>query len=187
MQLCPGMKLPMHSFKPLLIDMRIDLSRRNIGVAEHLLNNPQIGAIPEQMRRETMAEKVRVNVLLQPGAPRVLLHDLPDTRRRYLAASFRKKNFAAATPFYKFGPLHRQIGHERFTCFSTYRHQPGSVSFPSYTHNALFEIEILKPCVCQFGNAQATCVKQLDHRAIAQSVNSFQVDAFQELLHLQFI
>ena len=72
----------MHSFKPLLIDMRIDLRRRNIGVSEHLLNNPQIGAVSEQMRRETMAEKVRVNVLLQPGAPRVFLHDLPDTRRR---------------------------------------------------------------------------------------------------------
>ena len=72
----------MHSFKPLLIDMRIDLRRRNVGVAEHLLNNPQIGAIPEKMCRETMAEKVRVNVLLKPGAPRVLLHDLPDTRRR---------------------------------------------------------------------------------------------------------
>ena len=72
----------MHSFKPLLIDMRIDLRRRNIGVAEHFLNNPQIGAVPEKMRRETMAEKVRVNVLIKPGAPRVLLHDLPDTRRR---------------------------------------------------------------------------------------------------------
>jgi CRISPR/Cas system-associated endonuclease Cas1 len=75
------MKLPMHSFKPLLIDMRINLRRRNIGVAEHFLNNPQIGAVSEQMRRETMAEKVRVNVLLKPGAPRVFLHDLPDTRR----------------------------------------------------------------------------------------------------------
>ena len=72
----------MHSFKPLLIDMRIDLRRRNIGVAEHLLNNPQIGAVSEQMRRETMAKKVRVNVFLQPGAPRVFLHDLLDTRRR---------------------------------------------------------------------------------------------------------
>jgi len=71
----------MHSFKPLLIDMRIDLRCGNIGVAEHLLNNPQIGAIAQQMRGETMAEKVRVNVLFQPGVPRVFLHDLPDTRR----------------------------------------------------------------------------------------------------------
>ena len=76
------MKLPMHGFKPLLIDMRIDLRGRNIGVPKHLLNNPQIGAVPEQMRRETMAEEVRVNVLLQPGVPRVFFHDLPDTRCR---------------------------------------------------------------------------------------------------------
>lgn len=72
----------MHSFKPLLIDMRIDLRRRNIGVAEHLLNNPQIGTVSEKMCRETMAEKVRVNVLFEPCTPRVFLHDLPDTRRR---------------------------------------------------------------------------------------------------------
>ena len=41
------MKLPMDSFKPLLIDMRIDLRRRNIGVAQHFLDDPQIGAVPE--------------------------------------------------------------------------------------------------------------------------------------------
>ncbi len=75
------MKLPMDSFKPLLIDMRIDLRRRNIGVAQHLLDNPQIGAVPKQMRREAMPEKVRVNVLLQPGALCVFFHDLPDARR----------------------------------------------------------------------------------------------------------
>src|SRR2546423_13557972 len=76
----PGMKLPMNSFKPLLIDMRIDLRSRNIGVAEHLLNNPQIGAVPEQMRRETMPEKVRVNGLLQSRPSCVFFYNLPDPR-----------------------------------------------------------------------------------------------------------
>src|SRR5439155_26405044 len=61
------------------------------------------------------------------------------------------------------------------------------VSFSSHTQNALFEIEILQARICQLGNAQAACVKQLDHRAIAQTVNSFRVDLFEELLHLQFI
>lgn len=71
----------MDSFKPLLIDMRINLRRRNIGVAEHLLNNPQIGAVSEEMRRETVPEKVRVNILLQSSLPRVFFHNLPDARR----------------------------------------------------------------------------------------------------------
>ena len=74
------MKLPMHGFKPLLIDMRVDLRRGNIGVAQHLLNDPQIGAVPKQMRRETMPEKVWVNIFLQPGTARVLFYNLPDTR-----------------------------------------------------------------------------------------------------------
>jgi hypothetical protein len=78
----PWMKLPMNSFEPLLIDMRVDLRGRNIGVAEHLLNNPQIGAVSEQVRRETMPEKVRVNVLLQSGPSCVFFHNLPDARCR---------------------------------------------------------------------------------------------------------
>src|SRR5262245_17598788 len=76
----PGMELAMHSFQTLLIDMRIDLCRRNIGVAKHFLDDSQIGAVPQKMRGETMSKKVRVNVLFQPGASGMFLHDLPDTR-----------------------------------------------------------------------------------------------------------
>ena len=68
----------MHSFKPLLIDMRIDLRRGNIGVAQHFLNDPQIGAVAEQMRCETVPKKVWVNIFRQSRASRVLFHDLPD-------------------------------------------------------------------------------------------------------------
>jgi hypothetical protein len=74
------MKLPMHSFQPLLIYMRIDLRGGNIGVAQHLLDDPQIGAVPEQMRRETVPEEVWVNIFRQSRASRVFLHDLPDAR-----------------------------------------------------------------------------------------------------------
>ena len=72
----------MHRFKPLLIDMRVNLSGRNIRMAEHFLNNAQIGAIPQQMCRKTVPEKMRVNVLLQSGATRMFFHDLPDARGR---------------------------------------------------------------------------------------------------------
>ncbi len=43
------MKLVVDCFESLLIDMRIDLRRRNIGVTEHFLNNPQVRAIAEEM------------------------------------------------------------------------------------------------------------------------------------------
>jgi len=37
----------MHGFKALLIDVRVDLRGRNISMSKHLLDNPQIGAVPE--------------------------------------------------------------------------------------------------------------------------------------------
>ena len=48
------MKLAMHSLEPLLIDMGINLGRRNVGVPKHFLNDPQIRPIPEKMSRETV-------------------------------------------------------------------------------------------------------------------------------------
>ena len=59
------MKFPVHRLQPLLVDMRVNLRGRNIRVAEHFLDNSQVRAIAEQMRRKTMAEKVGINIRLQ--------------------------------------------------------------------------------------------------------------------------
>ncbi len=75
------MKLSMDGFKSLLIDVRVDLRRRNIRVPEHFLDDAQVGAISEQMRRETVPEKMGINVFLQAGVAGMFFHDLPDTRR----------------------------------------------------------------------------------------------------------
>ena len=72
------MELSMHSFESLLIDVRVNLRRRDVGVAEHFLNNAQVRTVAQQMRRETVPEQMRINVFLQPGVPRFFLHDLPD-------------------------------------------------------------------------------------------------------------
>ena len=74
------MKLSMDGLEPLLVDMCVNLRSRNIGVAEHFLNDPQIGAIAKQVGREAMPEKVRVNVLFESGALCVFFYDLPDAR-----------------------------------------------------------------------------------------------------------
>ena len=76
------MELSVHRFQPLLIDMGVDLSRRNVGVPEHLLNDAQIGAVAQQMRGKTVSEQMRINVLFQSGVSRFLFHDLPDSRGR---------------------------------------------------------------------------------------------------------
>src|SRR5438552_16778556 len=46
----------------------VKLRRREVGVAEHLLDASQVGASLEEMRRERMAQQVRVDAgRLQPG------------------------------------------------------------------------------------------------------------------------
>jgi len=75
------MKLSMDGFQPLLIDVRVNLRRGNICMSEHFLDNAQVGAISEQMRRETVPEKMRVNIFLQSGVPSMFFYNLPDTRR----------------------------------------------------------------------------------------------------------
>lgn len=76
------MKFTMNSFEPLLIDVGVNLGGRNIGVAEHLLNDPKICAVAQQMGGETVPQQVRINILFQTGVLRFFLHNLPDPHRR---------------------------------------------------------------------------------------------------------
>ena len=78
--LSPRVKLPVHSFEPLLVDVGVNLRRRNVSVAQHFLDDPQIRAVAEQMRREAVPQKVRIDVLFQSGALRMFLYDLPNAR-----------------------------------------------------------------------------------------------------------
>jgi hypothetical protein len=76
------MKLPVDGFQALLIDVSVNLRGRNVGVAEHFLNDPEIGPIAEQMGGEAVPEQMRINIFLQAGVSRFFLHDLPNPRRR---------------------------------------------------------------------------------------------------------
>ena len=72
----------MDGFQPLLIDVRVNLRRGNICVPQHFLDDAQVSAVSEQVRRETVPEKMRINIRLQSGVLRMFFHDLPDARRR---------------------------------------------------------------------------------------------------------
>ena len=73
-----GMKLSMHSLEPLLVDVGINLGRRYVRVAQHLLDDSKIRAVAEKMRCEAVPQKMRINVFFQSGVLRVLLNDLPN-------------------------------------------------------------------------------------------------------------
>src|SRR4029077_3516338 len=139
------------------------------------------------MRREAVSQKMRINVLFESGAACMFFHYLPDTHCGYFGAALGKKNLTAGTALHEFRPFSGQVRRQRLARLATYGHKAGLVSLTSHAYNSLFEVEIFKTRICQFRNTQTACVKQLDHRSIAQPVRSSRVDLFQELLDLQFV
>ena len=72
----------MHRLEPLLIDVRINLGRRNIRMPQQLLDDAQVRPIPQQVRREGMPQQMRIHIHVNPRVPRDPLYDLPDPHRR---------------------------------------------------------------------------------------------------------
>src|SRR6476660_3395128 len=75
----PRMELLVNLPQILAVDMRVDLRRRDVRVAEHLLHGAKVGAALQKMRRERMPQGVRRDVLLYAGRFHVPAEDLPGT------------------------------------------------------------------------------------------------------------
>ena len=61
------MKLPVHLAQPLARDVRVDLRRPDVGVAEHELHGAQVGAAFDEVGGEGVAQGVRAQVLAHLG------------------------------------------------------------------------------------------------------------------------
>src|SRR5262249_50864368 len=76
------MKPVVHLTQPGLEHVGVDLRGREVGMAEHGLNGPQIGSALEQMRRERVAQHVRTEVTANAGPAPVGLERLPEAKAR---------------------------------------------------------------------------------------------------------
>ncbi len=83
------MKRVVHLPQPGFEHVRVDLRRRQVGVAEHGLDRAQIRAALEQMRRERVPEHVRAEVRADAGLAAVGLQELPESTARQPAAAAR--------------------------------------------------------------------------------------------------
>ena len=79
------------------IDVRVDLGRRDIGVAKHLLDGSKIGTAFKQMGRKGMAQRMRVKIRNANSASSAR-HDLVDALPRDTPAARVQKHRAARLP-----------------------------------------------------------------------------------------
>lgn len=66
----------MDGLEAFLVDVSVNLGGGNIGVAEEFLNDPEVGAIFQEVRGKGVAEKVGVDVLINAGGLGAFLDDL---------------------------------------------------------------------------------------------------------------
>ena len=64
--------------QPLVVDMGVNLRGSDIDMAQHLLHAPQVGPAPEQVRGETMTQRMHRHIPRHTGTNRVLLDQFPD-------------------------------------------------------------------------------------------------------------
>ena len=72
----PWMVLVVDFFQVFPVDVGINLGGGDVGVAEHLLDRPEIGAGVEKMSGKGVADRVRRDLLLQGGAADVLVQEV---------------------------------------------------------------------------------------------------------------
>src|SRR6266850_2217844 len=72
--------------EPLAIDVRVDLRGRDVGVTEHLLHRPEVGAVLEEMRGEGMPENVRAEPAVDVALHGVFFQLHPETLPRHRGA-----------------------------------------------------------------------------------------------------
>src|SRR3954471_23564912 len=65
-------------------EVRVDLRRGDVGVAEHLLDRAQVAAAREQVRGEGVAQRVRAHLAVEPDRLGVALDDLVEALPRQL-------------------------------------------------------------------------------------------------------
>lgn len=74
----PGVNL----LEPAQLDSRVNLGRRDGGMAQHLLNGPKIGPSGKEVSREAVPERVRTDRIGQSGRAGCFFHDRPEPDAR---------------------------------------------------------------------------------------------------------
>ena len=86
------MKLPVDLPQPAAGDVRVNLRRADARVAEQFLNHPQVRAMLQQMRGETVPQHVRCDVAFHTRAADAVLDMQPQRHGGERRAAPRQEN-----------------------------------------------------------------------------------------------
>ena len=168
----PRMKLVVDGAHAVLENVRVDLCCRQIGVPQHHLDSPKVGAPLEKMRGKRMTQHVGTDGRFHTSLARVSLAGssrsqcesapVPPPRaltnnRVLLRLPSSEARASLQVPA---DPHHRLVAD---------RHDPLLVAFPGARQIRRLEVYVGWPQPRQFRDAHPGCVQQLDQRAVPES------------------
>src|SRR5215203_4396613 len=146
----------------------IELGRREVGVAEHLLHRAQIGTALEQVRRERVAEQVRVDTLrVEARLPGQLAEDQEGARARQRAAA-RVQEQLRPVPCVEERPTAREVAAQSVGAGPAERDDALLAALADAADEPPLEVDaaLLEPD--RLADAEAGAVEQLDERGVAE-------------------
>ncbi len=166
----PGvrMRLEVHLAAPAVGDVCVPLGRAEVGVTEHLLDRSEVRAALEQMRRERVAQEVRVDAAgLETGAVGELAQDEERAGSGQRTAT-RVQEELGAVAAVEVRPAESEVAPHGLRGRTTQRHEALLVSLSEHAHDALLERDAVLLEPDRLGDAQPRAVQELDESTVAQ-------------------
>src|SRR6266705_4244372 len=162
-------------------------------MAEKLLNRAKIGAIGEQMRREGVTHRMRMQVPVDVGDANVFFDDAPDgALGKAPARIIEEDGFSvwpppATRPLVLFQKLlaHRPIFFQGFLSLSAVRNDAFLAALAADSENTFFLLHVGKIEAGEFADPQARGIKKFQERPVAAKEQAFSCSHGTALLRLQ--
>ena len=161
------MRLEVDVATPTIRNVCVALGRPEVSVAEHLLHRPQVGSTFEQVRRERVTEKVRVNApWLQSRAIGELAEDQerPCPRER---TSSRVEEQLGSVAAVEVGAPEREVAANGLCGGPAERDEPLLSSLSEHAYDPVLECDAVLLEAHRLRHAEARAVQELDERAVA--------------------
>ena len=149
-------------------DVRVPLRRRDVGVAEHLLDAAQVGAALEQVGGERVAQEVRMHAAgLEARAVGELAQDEKGAGAGQRAAAGVEEEIGPVAPV-EMRATERHVAAERLGRRPAERDEPLLVALPDDAHDPGLEVDRRLAQADGLGDPQPRAVEELDEGAVAQ-------------------
>ena len=167
--LAPGMKPGVNLAEPAELDACIDLGRGDRGVAEHFLDDAEIGAPGEKVGGEAVPERMRADVGAQAARPGMAFDDLPegDSRQADGLTSRRRRRWSRVCGRPAGRAISFEVGGQCRDRVRAERNLPLLVPLADAPGRSLLEIQVDGPEPDDLRGAAAGRVQGLQDGAVA--------------------